>query len=259
MASPAAVLDSACSVGRMWMPGPMDSAGPIRLGHFALASEASPTTWIIDSGASHHMYNGPKSAYLTYRYLPHPIDIKLGDDTCVRATHYGELPIHKHRIEALHTPTFRYSLLSVSEFSDRRYIVTFGNNKCLITDFKRNVVVSGTKNGRLFQVDNDLVALLSAHDLTSAAQPGRSGAHELAPAARPARSGPQKKLSLQDSQLWHRRLAHSNHTAMESLVDGYTYDDRICETCVLAKHERKIIRIPVQRTTTPFELVHSDT
>jgi hypothetical protein len=46
---------------------------------------------------------------------------------------------------------------------------------------------------------------------------------------------------------------------MESLVNGYTYDDRICETCVLAKHERKIIRIPVQRTTTPFELVHSDT
>jgi len=46
---------------------------------------------------------------------------------------------------------------------------------------------------------------------------------------------------------------------MESLVDGYTYDDQICETCVLAKHERKIIRIPVQRTTTPFELVHSDT
>jgi len=46
---------------------------------------------------------------------------------------------------------------------------------------------------------------------------------------------------------------------MESLVDGYTYDDRICKTCVLTKHERKIIRIPVQCTTTPFELVHSDT
>jgi len=46
---------------------------------------------------------------------------------------------------------------------------------------------------------------------------------------------------------------------MESLVNGYTYDDRICETCILANHKRKIIRIPVQCTTTPFELVHSDT
>jgi len=25
--------------------------------------------WIIDSSASHHMYNGPKSAYRTYRSL----------------------------------------------------------------------------------------------------------------------------------------------------------------------------------------------
>jgi hypothetical protein len=258
MASPAAVLDSACSVGRMWMPGPMDSAGPIRVGHFALASEAPPTTWIIDSGASHHMYNGPKSAYLTYRYLPHPIDIKLGDDTCVRAIHYGELSIHKHRIEALHTPTFRYSLLSVSEFNDRRFIVTFGNNKCLITDCKQNIVVSGTKNGRLFQVDNDSVAALLnsvvPHELVPPA-----GQHSDVQEIAPASGRLKKKLSLQDSQLWHRRLAHSNHTAMESIVDGYTYDDRICETCVLAKHERKIIRIPVQRTTTPFELVHSDT
>jgi hypothetical protein len=76
---------------------------------------------------------------------------------------------------------------------------------------------------------------------------------EIAPAPR------LKKLSLQDSQLWYRRLAHTNHTAIEFLVDGYTYDDRICETCDLAKHKRKIIQIPVQRTTTPFELVHSDT
>jgi len=315
MASPAAVLDSACSVGRIWMPGPMDSAGPTRLGHFALASEAMSTTWIIDSGASHHMYNVPKSAYLTYRHLPYPIDIKLGDDTCVRATHYGELSIHQHRIQALHTPTFRYSLLSVSEFNDQHYIITFGNNKCLITDGKRNIVVSGTKNGRLFQVDNDSIALLSSHELVPGAHHsrsgahvlaqgadhgqsgahvlvpgtphgqsgthvlapsaphgqsgahvlapgaphGQSGAHDLALAAPPSQSSPQKRLSLQDSQLWHRCLAHSNHTAMESLVDGYTYDDRICQTCVLAKHERKIIRILVQRTTTPFELVHSDT
>jgi len=46
---------------------------------------------------------------------------------------------------------------------------------------------------------------------------------------------------------------------MESLVDGYTYGDWICKTYVLAKHKRKIIQILVQCTTTPFELLHSDT
>jgi len=45
---------------------------------------------------------------------------------------------------------------------------------------------------------------------------------------------------------------------MKSLVDGYILTD-ICEVCILAKHEWKIIRVLVLRTTTPFELVYSDT
>jgi len=199
---------------------------------------------------------------------------------------HPERPEHLVRLDAACTSRRRFFFLM---------------NKCLITDSKRNIVVSGTKNARLFQVDNDSVALLSSHELAPAAPHSRSGAHVLAPGAhhgqsgahilapgtpygqrgahdlapgtphgqsgandlalatQPGRSSPQKRLSLQDSQLWHRCLAHPNHTAMESLVDGYTYDDRICETYVLAKYELKIIRILVQYTTTPFELVHSNT
>ena len=44
-----------------------------------------------------------------------------------------------------------------------------------------------------------------------------------------------------------------------AIVDGYTHDGSICEICIQAKHERKIIRISVQRTTALLELVHSDT
>jgi hypothetical protein len=64
-------------------------------------------------------------------------------------------------------------------------------------------------------------------------------------------------LSTAESHLWHKRLAHLNHVSMKSLVDGYVPTD-ICEVCIHAKHERKIIRVPVLRTI-PFELVHSDT
>ena len=99
----------------------------------------------------------------------------------------------------------------------------------------------------------------SAHKLALSTQPSRSSTHDLVPAAQPGRSSPQKKILLQDSQLWHRHLTQSIHTAMESLVDGYTYDDRTCETCVLAKNEGRIIWIPIQCTTTSLELVHSDT
>jgi len=43
-----------------------------------------------------------------------------------------------------------------------------------------------------------------------------------------------------------------------SIVKGYVNDGRICKVCIQAKLKRKIICVPVQRTTTPFELVHSD-
>ena len=99
----------------------------------------------------------------------------------------------------------------------------------------------------------------SAHKLALSTQPSRGSTHDLVPAAQPGWSSPQKKILLQDSQLWHRHLIQSIHTAMESLVDGYTYDDRTCETCVLAKNEVRIIWIPIQCTTTSLELVHSNT
>jgi len=65
-------------------------------------------------------------------------------------------------------------------------------------------------------------------------------------------------FSTAESHLWHKRLAHLNHISRKSLVVSYVPTD-ICEVCILAKQERKIIRVPVLRTTTPFELVHSDT
>jgi hypothetical protein len=42
------------------------SQNAFKTGHFALATERAPSTWIIDSGASHHMYNGPRSRFRTY-------------------------------------------------------------------------------------------------------------------------------------------------------------------------------------------------
>jgi transposase InsO family protein len=65
-------------------------------------------------------------------------------------------------------------------------------------------------------------------------------------------------LSIEESRRWHRRLAHLNPAAMRSLIDGLSHDDQKCEVCIKAKQKRKIVRIPVKPTTTPYELVHSD-
>jgi len=89
------------------------SQNTFRTGHFALATERAPSIWIIDSGASHHMYNGSHRRFRTYFRLLHTIDIRLGDDTIVQAIHKDLIQVQNHWVKALHLPTFRYSLLLV--------------------------------------------------------------------------------------------------------------------------------------------------
>ena len=205
-------------------------ASSLNLGHFALATEVFPSTWIIDSGASHHMHNGNDFDFNTYERLPYPIQIQLDNKTCVFVTHHGSVRVQNHQIDALHTPTFRYSLLSVAKLDSQGYHTKFGNGKCSIQNPHSHVaVMTGSRNGQLYQVE----PIYSRHS---------------------DRSNPFALLSTAESHLWHKRLAHLNHVSIKSLVDGYVPTD-ICEACILAKHERKIIRVPVVRTTTPFELV----
>jgi len=67
-----------------------------------------------------------------------------------------------------------------------------------------------------------------------------------------------KPLTISESQLWHRHVAHINPTALRSLIDGYTKDDSMCTAYIQAKHKQRIINVKTKRTTKPIELVHSD-
>jgi len=71
------------------------------------------------------MYNGSQRNFLTYSSLSEPIEIALGNHINVRTTHYGLLFLQNLRIYALHTPTFHYSLLSVSALNLEGYEILF--------------------------------------------------------------------------------------------------------------------------------------
>ncbi|KAI5841617.1 hypothetical protein BZA05DRAFT_344870, partial [Tricharina praecox] len=81
-----------------------------------------------------------------------PVDIKLGDDTYVTATHHGTISVQNFHLDALHTPTFRYSLLSVGVLDKHGYHTNFGNGKCAIVDPQTTATLRGHKNGNLYQV-----------------------------------------------------------------------------------------------------------
>jgi hypothetical protein len=55
---------------------------------YALPAATAAPKWVIESEASHHMCND-RSSFSTFKKLPHPIVIELGDNISVTATHYG--------------------------------------------------------------------------------------------------------------------------------------------------------------------------
>jgi hypothetical protein len=111
------------------------------------------------------------------------------------------------------------------------------------------------------EADCDFPGLPKAPVRKSAPRSSRSAPRSSSSALRPTSSAQPtktKKLSISESRMWHRRLAHLHPAAMRSLIDGLSHSDTTCDVCIKAKAKRKIIRIPVKPTTMPFELVHSD-
>jgi hypothetical protein len=80
--------------------------------HSPLAS----TSWVVDSGASDHMSNN-RTAFRTFKRLPNPYKIRLGDGHTVLARYSGLITVTEQlTILALYVPDFKFSLLSVPQF-----------------------------------------------------------------------------------------------------------------------------------------------
>ena len=73
-----------------------------------------------------------RTCFTAYKKLPTSIDIRLGDKTRVRATHQGTVDLGGIEINALHTPTFRVSLLSIGQLDDAGNTSTFCQGICTI-------------------------------------------------------------------------------------------------------------------------------
>jgi hypothetical protein len=148
--------------------------------------------------------------------------------------------VQHQEIDALHLPTFRYPLLSVHRLAREGYTVTFTDQDCIILDKRSIITMTGRSNGNLYQLDSETQALAADASLYDTGIQGVSMPD--APIA-PSSTVKALKLSITESTLWHQRLGHLHIAAMKSLVNGYTHDGSICEICIQAKHERKIVRI----------------
>jgi len=242
--------------------GDCDTLGLSACAHTAAAADAADAAlkWVIDSTVSHHMGND-HSSFSTFKKLSLPIVIELGDNNSVTATHYGFVKvIQGYQVKALQTPSFQLSLLSIDQLDLGGHTTIFQNGQCSISS-KCSITSpsSCTLAGKL--IHGIYIIVPATALLSSTTENGKKRKRESSPPRTPTAAktkSTQKSLTIFESRLWHRRQAHINLTAIETLIGGYTHADSMCTVGIQAEHKQRFIRVPVMRTTKPFELVHSD-
>jgi len=186
--------------------------------------------------------------------------IKLGDDHQIQAKKKGSVGLGGVDIEAFFVPEFRISLLYVSQLGSQGYTTTFRTGRCSIANAKAKKVLSANLEDGLYTLSTDRLVHISE--------------------IRTRRTAPHSHTV----NMWDRHLAHLNHQDLRQLlessgecimdpmdveppitVDSVDKPDKPCWetprlylTCIHTKQQQHVIRTKAFRTSTLFELVHSD-
>ena len=204
--------------------------------------------WIIDSGASCHM-TWEKELFHEYKELSGST-VKLGDGRTVEAMGEGTVKVSVYRGKlhtlsmknVLHVPELSCNLMSVRQITDRRFHITFKNDRCQIKSVGGVIVGSGIKRGNLYVME------------------GRS--------ERPEVLGEANVVTVSDRNLWHRRLCHIGDTALDELasdkaVTGVNLEDSeprtFCDSCAMGKQHRTSPKpLGTIKAKRKLQLVYSD-
>ena len=180
-------------------------------------------TWIVDSGASHHVC-GDRIAFDSLKRLPKPTTVYLGDGSRVFATGSGEVRIDLSNssitIQAFYVPDLTYNLLSVDCLLTNSE-VSFQNGSCYI---KREH---------------------STQDQLASLQDGIYHVKMGEESNRASRLATALAVSVPSFTLWHQHLAHLSKKSLSPFIpqDANEKDaeflESVCQVCIKAKHSRK--------------------
>ena len=145
----------------------------------------------------------------------------------------------------LYVPNITCNLLSVSAIVKSGHLVSFRNNKCLVTKSDGTVVLEGVLSANNVYKLNLQVCTVKDQELCS--------------------TDVAFKATVRHSiSLWHRRLAHLNDAYLKQLTHsatGIQFDDKHldkCQICVADKLTSKTFTRSDKRATSKLQLVHSD-
>ncbi|KAJ9697393.1 hypothetical protein PVL29_009284 [Vitis rotundifolia] len=210
---------------------------------YALSCRFKSTPWIIDSGASDHMTNS-SNMFESYSPCPGNKRVRIADGNFSPIVGKGLIKISEgiDLKSVLHVPKLTCNLLSVSKLSrDSNCCVIFYESHCIFQDRSSGKMIGSARmiNG-LYYFEDNLPSNKIAQGLSSISS-----------------------LSVRDQiMVWHCRLGHPSFSYLKHLfpvlfqkVDPLSFQ---CESCLLAKSQRKTYIPKPYYASKPFYLFHSD-
>ncbi|CAJ2661961.1 unnamed protein product [Trifolium pratense] len=197
-------------------------------------------TWIIDSGASHHICNS-LSWFQSYIEI-NPIHIKLLNGNFAIAKYSGVVNFSSNLVinDVLYVPAFSINLLAVSKLcSSSYYIVNFTGSQCVIQDKKcLKMIGSGDEHEGLYHLKlTDRLAHVASIDRSNHA-------------------------TIPKTALWHFRLGHPSHHRLVSLKNKFPYviaDHKgICDICHLARFKKLPYSSSFNKAVNAYDVIHFD-
>lgn len=208
----------------------------------------SPTTWIVDSGATDHICH-TLSLFVEYHVIYGPEHvITIPDGKQVIVTHIGTIHLNKNipLKDVLFVPDFQFNLVSIPKICiDMNCSTTFTDNRCLMQSPSMRPYLLGNLRHALYCVDDtnsrvdqlkDQVTLSTTFNIN---------------------------YDINKAKLWHLRMGHipfAQLRHLDSVVRNQCCDvDNVCQIFPMVRQTRLSFPHSSIKTISTFELLHVDT
>lgn len=248
---------------------------------FEAGTTANDNSFYIDSGAAFHLCSDKE---LLKNVNPDATKIRIANKQIMTVKCIGDIVINVDSDsvadavikDVRFVPGLAANLLSVSKCVDNGLTVVFSQKGCEIfkedcCSIKGKPVMTASRDKNLYKLDVAMPAGKSKSKnssfLVNAPKSARNtdsrGQSNISIADKKVKSYPK------ESQIkWHRRVAHLNHRAMETMkrvVEGMNFDsnksNELCEPCVMGKMARKSFpksKLGFERSKELLGMIHSD-
>lgn len=206
-------------------------------GKLANTSSGNRLTWILDSGATHHIVCNMH--ILTNAKEVQGMYVELADGNEADITHIDTVHVSKDLVlqNVFCVPAFHYNLVSVSELiKGSGCKLVLYSDTCLIQDqpIGRMIGMSKLKKGLYHLLEPEFFVCC----------------------------GIAEKVNINACNMWHIRLGHASYPKIKNLQllnsNIEVNKEPICEICHLAKQRRLPFSVSSTTSTACFDLVHID-